>query len=117
MVVISSTYGSYKILRDNSAFFSRKTKDLYLTLTNALVIETFVGLCLAVVPLGSLTLAYLIGSKHGAIHSLLTQRTGCLYPLISNVILLWNVKPYRKAIIGLINDRWPLKKFTPGSAT
>ncbi|KAI1693502.1 serpentine type 7TM GPCR chemoreceptor str domain-containing protein [Ditylenchus destructor] len=112
-VAISSTYGCYKNLRSNRAFLSQKTKDLYLTLTNALVIETFVGVCLVLVPLGSLSLAYQMGSKHGAIMSLLAQRTGSLYPLLSNVILLWIVKPYRKAVIGLFIDRWPSKTLTP----
>ncbi|KAI1692246.1 serpentine type 7TM GPCR chemoreceptor str domain-containing protein [Ditylenchus destructor] len=117
IVTISSTYGSYKNLRDNRASLSQKTKDLYLTLTNALVIETFVGVCLVVVPLGSLSLSYQLESKYGAIISLLAQRTGSLYPLLSNVILLWIVKPYRKAVISLIIDRWPSKKFTPGLVT
>ncbi|KAI1698164.1 serpentine type 7TM GPCR chemoreceptor str domain-containing protein [Ditylenchus destructor] len=116
-VAISSTYGCYKNLRDNRAFLSQRTRALYLTLINALVIETFVGLCLAVLPLGSLSLSYQLESKHGAIISLLAQRTGSLYPLLSNVILLWIVKPYRKAVVSFIINRWPSKKLTPGLVT
>ncbi|KAI1704821.1 serpentine type 7TM GPCR chemoreceptor str domain-containing protein [Ditylenchus destructor] len=114
IVGISSTLGCYKNLRDNRAFLSQRTRALYLTLINALVIETVVGLCLVVVPLGSLSLSYQLGSKYGAIFSLIVQRTGSLYPLLSNVILLWIVKPYRKAVISLIIDRWPSTKVTPG---
>ncbi|KAI1690763.1 serpentine type 7TM GPCR chemoreceptor srh domain-containing protein [Ditylenchus destructor] len=101
IVAVSSTIGSYKNLRDNRSLLSPRTRALYLTLTNALVIETLMGLILAMIPLFSLAWFYRVESKYCAIITLLTERTSSLYPLVSNVILLYVVKPYRKAVIHL----------------
>ncbi|KAI1697047.1 serpentine type 7TM GPCR chemoreceptor srh domain-containing protein [Ditylenchus destructor] len=100
-IALFSTVGCYKFLRDNRTLLSDRTRVLYFTLANVLVIETSIVFFLGIVPLAVLIWAYHAEFKYGSFICLIIERTISIYPLSSNVILMCVVRPYRRAIVNL----------------
>ncbi|KAI1703050.1 serpentine type 7TM GPCR chemoreceptor srh domain-containing protein [Ditylenchus destructor] len=110
-----STLGCYRVLRANKRSLTERTLALYRRLINALVIEIGIIVCIVCVPGCSILVAYVLqfvysdtsSNFESSIFMLMT--TVCTYyPMITNMVTIIYIKPYRKAIFGLY---WRLSPF------
>ncbi|KAI1698386.1 serpentine type 7TM GPCR chemoreceptor srh domain-containing protein [Ditylenchus destructor] len=107
MLAVTSfcTTSCYRFLRQNRDRLSERTRSLYLILINILVLELFIGILVCGIPIGCISLAYLIKLPFGSYFLSVSIRMWSIYPLTSNIIMIWMVRPYREAVKDL------LKKF------
>ncbi|KAI1700356.1 serpentine type 7TM GPCR chemoreceptor srh domain-containing protein [Ditylenchus destructor] len=106
--IMWSTLGCYRVLRANKRSLTERTLALYRRLINALVIEIGIIVCIGCVPSCAILVAYMLQSLYSDTSSnfessifMLMTTVFTYYPVITHMVTIFYITPYRKALFGL----------------
>ncbi|KAI1698148.1 serpentine type 7TM GPCR chemoreceptor srh domain-containing protein [Ditylenchus destructor] len=119
-IVAFCTYGCHRHLRQKQSMLSSRTISLYRALINSLILDMSIAAVLVLIPYATVLFAFAYDSPYTAILSACTFGLASLYPVLTNIILMTFVTPYRKATIGLMKTfagRITNRKFSVSSRT
>ncbi|KAH7702893.1 7TM GPCR protein [Aphelenchoides avenae] len=100
-VIVLSTFGCYYFLRKNVRMLSKRTKELYQRLVNALLIDLGICFLLIFLPFCVMMMFYVAGSDYTSIVYSCSFATATLYQVVTHVFLLTYITPYRQAVINV----------------
>ncbi|KAI1720434.1 serpentine type 7TM GPCR chemoreceptor str domain-containing protein [Ditylenchus destructor] len=101
-IVVYTTFETYRFLQHRQNILGSRKAALYLALMNSLVIELIIGVVIIVIPFFLALISYLAESSYSSVIVSTSLRLSGLYPVCSNIILMYNVRSYRNAVFALL---------------
>lgn len=101
-IIVACTYGCYSTLQANKRSLSHFTLRLYRTLVNSLVIDLVFCLLIGVTPLLLMFVGFTMRTNWASTVTVVCSTFTSLYFLVSHVLWLFYIAPYRRAVLGLV---------------
>jgi hypothetical protein len=101
VAIVFSTIGCYRMLRQNKRILSKRTKELYQRLVNALLIDVGICFLLVALPFGTCYIFVAAKSPYSPIVYSCAFTTATLYQVVAHLVLLIYITPYRRAVVDI----------------
>lgn len=99
--ILLSTFGCYYFLYRNKRMLSKRTQDLYRRLVNALLLDLGICFLLILAPFIVWYTCVKAQSPYTSVVYSVAFTTAALYQIVTHVVLLTYITPYRRAVLGV----------------